>query len=147
MNQILRDIESTSIFKKLIKNDTYPVDISGLVFVAKNALIAGLNNEKKKPVMVVTYNEIQAQNMIKNLSYFIDDVVLFPKKEIAIYDFDAQSNEIEYQRIDVLKKLKNNKVNVVVTTIEAVMQNMIKKDDLFQNVVKLKKVQKLIQKN
>ena len=74
MNYILRDIKNTSVFKEVIKKDNYPVEISGLVFVAKNALIANLNNEKKKPVMVVTYNEIQAQNMIKNLSYFIDDV-------------------------------------------------------------------------
>ena len=109
MNQILRDIESTSIFKKLIKNDTYPVDISGLVFVAKNALIASLNNEKKKPVMVVTYNEIQAHKLYQNLKFFTDRVFLLPKKEIIAYDYVAESKDLPYERIEALNSVITKK--------------------------------------
>ena len=52
MNYILRDIKNTSVFKEVIKKDNYPVEISGLVFVAKNALIANLNNGTQLQKMV-----------------------------------------------------------------------------------------------
>ena len=138
MNYILRNLKSSDIYNKIVESNVDSINISGLVCVYKSALVSTLNVDKKVPVVLVTYNEIQANELIKNLKYFIDRVYYFPKREISIYDYDVESNEIENKRIDVLKKIYNNEVNVVVTTVECLMQPMISKDTLFENIFNIK---------
>ena len=140
MNYILRDLASTQkykSFKEKLKNKTYPVEISGLVPVAKTELIGALFEEERMPVCIITYNEMQAKELEKNLSYFAGKVEYFPKREISIYDYDAESNDIEYERIQVLNNIYKGKTKLVITTIEAIMQKMIAKESLYNTVLKL----------
>lgn len=138
MNYILRDLANTDKFKKYIKNDNYPIEISGLAFVAKSQLIAATYEEKRNPICLITYNEIQAKEMLKNLNYFLGDSLYFPKKEISAFDYDVESNDIEYERIDVLNKIYEKKAKVIVTTIEAIMQTMIQPNSLYNSVLSIK---------
>ena len=138
MNYILRDLASSEKFKQYINENTYPIKISGLAFVAKAQLIAATYEEKRKPICLITYNEIQVKQLVKNLSYFLEDVKYFPKKEIAAYDYDTESNDIEYDRIEILNNIYDKKTNVIVTTVEAVMQKMISKEVLYQDILNLK---------
>ena len=146
MNYILRNLKSSDIYEKIVNNKTGSINISGLVCACKGALLSTLNADKKVPILLITYNEIEANELIKNLKNFTDKVYFFPKREIAIYDYDAESNEIETKRIEILKKIYNNDVNVVVTTIECLMQNMISKDALFENIIKIKSGETISQK-
>ncbi len=138
MNYILRDIANCKAYQAFIKNETYPVTLSGLVCVAKAGLIASISKEENKPILVITYNEIEASRLMKDLSFYLDNVVYFPKKEIAVYDYDVESNDIAYKRIDILNKMQSTKPYVIVTTIEAVAQSMISKDDLYENIIAIK---------
>lgn len=141
MNYILRDLASTQKFKELknkIQNKIYPVDISGLVTVAKTEVIGVLFEEERKPICIITYNEMQAKELEKNLKYFIENVEYFPRREISIYDYDAESKDIEYERIKILNNIYNNKSKVIITTIEAIMQKMIAKDTLYSTTIELK---------
>ena len=120
MNYILRDLASTQKYKELknkIENKIYPVDISGLVSVAKTEVIGTLYEEERMPICIITYNEMQAKELEKNLSYFLYNVEYFPKREISIYDYDAESKDIEYERIRVLNNIYNNKSKIIITTI------------------------------
>ena len=140
MNYILRDLASTQkykSFKEKLKNNDCPVEISGLVPVAKAELIGALFEEERMPICIITYNEMQAKELEKNLSYFAGKVEYFPKREISIYDYDAESNDIEYKRIQVLNNIYKGKTKLVITTIEAIMQKMIAKESLYNTVLKL----------
>ena len=137
MNYILRDLSQTKTYQSFIKNDKYPITLSGLVCVSKSALIALAQKEKNKRALVLTYNELEAQRIIKDLSYFCDNVVYFPKKEISIYDYDVESSDILYKRMDVLNKINTEKSIIIVTTIESAMQKMINKKGLFENIIKV----------
>ena len=90
-------------------------------------------------MVLVTYNEIQARKLYQDLKKLIKQTYFFPKKEITSYDYVAQSKEIEYKRIDVLNKMylakQQKEPIIIVTTIEAVMQKMVAKDTLYQNVI------------
>ena len=90
-------------------------------------------------MVLVTYNEIQARKLYQDLKKLIKQTYFFPKKEITSYDYVARSKEIEYKRIDVLNKMylakKQKEPIIIVTTIEAVMQKMVAKDTLYQNVI------------
>lgn len=138
MNYILRNLASSSIYDK-VKNKKYPLEISGIVDVAKSALVSTINENSNEKICVITYNEIQAQKLVKDIKYFENDnVFFFPKRELLIYDYDAGSAEIEEQRMEILNKIYNNKAKIIVTTIESLMQSMIKKEILFENIIHLK---------
>lgn len=81
---------------------------------------------------------MQAKKIIKDLEYFTTNVKYFPKREIASYDFVAESKDLPFERIEVLNKIKENKAKIIVTTIEAIMQKMISQEDLYKNSISLK---------
>ena len=93
MNTIIGELGKTKKFvdlSKEIENKKGPVSVSGLTDVGEIQIIEGINLYNKKPILVVTYNEIQAKKIYENLQSFDKEkVVFFPKKEIVTYDFDA----------------------------------------------------------
>lgn len=141
MNFLIKTLEENKKFQELTKqiSKTGPIAISGLVDVEKLHVLAGILNETKRPMVLVTYNEIQARKLYQDLKKLIKQTYFFPKKEITSYDYVAQSKEIEYKRIDVLNKMylakQQKEPIIIVTTIEAVMQKMVAKNTLYQNVI------------
>lgn len=141
MNELCKDLEQNQKFLELIediKNNTSPITISGLSDVGEAQFISAIKDETKKNICIITYNELQAKRIVRDLKYFYDNVEIFPKREIATYDYLVESKDLPYERIDVLNKIITNKVNIVVTTIEAVMQKMIAKKTLYKNILELK---------
>ena len=141
MNFLIKTLEENKKFQELTKqiSKTGPIAISGLVDVEKLHILTGIFNKTERPMVLVTYNEIQARKLYQDLKKIITQTYFFPKKEITSYDYVAQSKEIEYKRIDILNKMylakKQKEPIIIVTTIEAVMQKIVAKDTLYQNVI------------
>ena len=142
MNTIIGELGKTKKFvdlSKEIENKKGPVSVSGLTDVGEIQIIEGINLYNKKPILVVTYNEIQAKKIYENLqSLDKEKVVFFPKKEIVTYDFDAESNDLPFERIDAINKIIDKKDLIVVTTIESLMQKLPSKKTLEKNIINLK---------
>ena len=137
-NEIIQNLRKLDKFKEIIEQietKKTPINISGLVFVGKSHMISTIKEDIKRPICVITYNELQAKNLVKDLRFFIDKVEYFGKREIASYDYVSESKDLPYSRIEVLNKIRNKEVNVVVTTIEAIMQSMIPKEALYKNIL------------
>ena len=92
----------------------------------------------EKPICIITYNELQAKKIIKDLEYFGEEVSFFPKREIVTYDYIAESKDNLYKRIDTLNNIYKKQAKVIVTTIEAVMQRIITKKELYKNRPKIR---------
>lgn len=140
MNFLINDIENLSIFTSFlneIENKTLPVLVTGLTDVSKLQVIMATKELLNKPVCIITYNEIQARKIINDLKFFDNNISLFQKREIVTYDFIAESKDLPYERIETLSNIRDGKTKVVVTTIEAIMQNMISKEVLYKNIIKL----------
>ena len=141
MNLLISKLIELPKFKEYIETIEQkqgPVLISGLSDVGKIEYIWATKEEIKKPICVVTYNEIQARKIIENLKYFAaekDEILYFPKREILSYDYITESKDLPYERIDVLNKIENNKAKFIVTTVEALMQKMISKESLYKNKI------------
>lgn len=134
MNAILQCLVDNSKFQdylKEIKLKTTPISILGLVDVAKSQMISATAQATKRPVGIITYNEIQAKKLYEDLQYFNKKVVFLPKKEIVTYDYVAESKDLLYKRMDAFNQIYEKKAEVVVTTIEACMQPMISKEELY----------------
>ena len=138
MNTIIGELGKDPKFVSLvnnIKNEKSPIEISGLTDVGETSIIAAINEFTKRPIILITYNEIQAKKLAENIRYFTDKVYVFPKKEILTYDYIAESKDLPYERIDVLNKIYDNKNLIIVTTIEAVQQKILAKDELYKNTI------------
>ena len=60
MNYILRSFASSNIYNK-IKQKQYPLEISGIVDVAKASVASLMKEDNNNKICIITYNEIQAQ--------------------------------------------------------------------------------------
>ena len=136
MNTILGELGKSEKFKDLLKqieNKQSPVEISGLTDVGMIQILGAINEFGKKPICIITYNEIQAKKIYEDIKYFTDKVVLFPKKEIVTYDYIAESKELPYKRIETLNQIISKKNLIIITTIEAVSQTLPQKKELYKN--------------
>ena len=139
MNTILAELGRNPKFIELlnkIENNESPVVISGLNDMGLIQIGTAINEFGKKPILILTYNEIQAKKIYEDILYFTDKVELFPKKEILTYDYVAESKDIPYKRIDVLNKIKTRKNLIVIASIETVMQKIPEKRALYKNEFK-----------
>ena len=141
MNELYKDLLDDKKFLEVANNindNRGPVVISGLSDVGEVQFISALKDSLNKKFCIVTYNELQARRLARDFKYFFDNIEIFSKREIATYDYTVSSKDISYERIDVLNKMFRGEVDIVITTIEAVMQSMVAKDTLYQNIIKLK---------
>jgi len=141
MNELVKVLPNFRKFNDYIsnvKNNTSPIMLSGLTDSAKVHFAYSTCFYAEKPICIITYNEMQAKKILKDLQYFSDKVVYFPKREILAYDYLAESKDISYDRINSLNAIYNKKAKIIVTTIEAVSQEIISKEALFSSVFELK---------
>ncbi len=141
MNTILGELGKSPKFCEYIKSieeQKSPIAISGLTDVGMVQMLAATKEFVKKPICIITYNEIQAKKIVEDLKYFTDKVIFLPKKEIVVYDYVAESKDLSYERIEALSKIKEMKTGIVVTTAEAVIQKNISQKSLYNNILKFK---------
>lgn len=142
MNTIIGELGKSQKFidlSKQIEVKQSPISISGLTSVGMTEIISAINGYNKKPILIVTYNEIQAKKILENLKAFEKEkVVFFPKKEIVTYDYIAESKDLPYERIETLTKIIEKKNPIIVTTIESLMQKLPSKEVLFKDILEFK---------
>ena len=141
MNTIIGELGKSPKFCEYVKNienKKSPIAISGLTDVGMVQILAATKEFVKKPICIITYNEIQARKIVEDLNYFTDKIIYLPKKEIVTYDYLAESKDLPYERIEALNKIQELKTGIVVTTVEAAIQKMISQKELYKNTLKFK---------
>lgn len=139
MNPIIADLvqnEKFGAYLQTLKNDQ--ILISGLSDMGKVQVIGSTNSAIPNNILVITYNELKARQIFQDIKFFTDKVIYFPKKELVTYDYIAGSHDLLHERIDNLNKIFRGEANIIVVGIECLMQNMIAKDTLYQNIISLK---------
>lgn len=132
----LEELDKFNEFVGEINLKKTPINVSGLEFVSKSHIISSVQDTINRPICLITYNELQAKELVKDLSFFGEKIEYFGKKEIASYDYVSGSKDLPYTRIDVLNKIYNRNVKIIVTTIEAILQKIIPQKVLYKNVIK-----------
>ena len=141
MNSLLKVLPQMSKYNDYIfnvKKGTNPIMLSGLTDTGKIHMAYSTRFYTEKPICIITYNELQAKKIIKDLAFFGETVRMFPKRDIVSFDYIAESKDTLYKRISVLNNIVKKQNKIVVTTIEAAMQKMIKKESLYKHVLSLK---------
>ena len=141
MNSLMKMLLNSKKFNSYIEDlekTKSPVMLTGLTDVMKTYFAYGTKEYNNTKICMITYNEIQARNLVKNLEFFTNQVVFIPKKEIVTYDYVVESKDLPYERIESLNRIRQDNVGIVVTTIEALMQSMVPKDILYEHVLEFK---------
>ena len=121
-----------------VNKGNFPITLSGLSDSGKVHFIYSTRFYTDKPVVVVTYNELELKKIKEDMKFFSDEnILVFPKKEVVYYDIDTMNKDAIMDRLSIYKKLYNNDSCVILTTIEALMQRTISKNKLFSNVLQL----------
>lgn len=136
MKEITEKLLEIKDLKQILQKDS-PISILGLSDVSKSCIVDTVYDELKKPILLVTYNELQAQKLHKNLKAIKKNAIYIPKKDIVTYEYDAQNMDILYLRIEGLLKLYNNEVEIAVVSIETLMQRVLSKKVMQNSILKL----------
>ena len=141
MNSLIKTVPNVKKFNDYlfeVKKGTNPIMLSGLTDVGKIHMAYSTKFYSEKPICIITYNEMQAKKIVKDLAFFGEKVKFFPKRDVISFDYVAESKDTLFKRISVLNKLVKNDKKIIVTTIEAAMQKMITKESLYKHVMSLK---------
>ena len=138
LTKIVPNVKKYSDYLFDINKGKTPMMLSGLTDTGKVHMAYSTKFYTDKPICIITYNEMQAKKIKKDFAFFEDHVRLFPKRDVANFDYIAESKDVLHERISNLNDIMENKVPIIITTIEAVMQKMISKKDLYKNLITLK---------
>ena len=139
MEEIIEKLNCNKKFQEILKNiiqKTSPITLLGLSDFAKTYIPCTAKKEIKEPICIITYNELQAKAILENAKKFDLNVIYIPKREIVTYEYEAQSKEILYERIEKIKQVINNKLDILIIAIETLMQPTISKEELLERRMK-----------
>ncbi|MGO4548736.1 transcription-repair coupling factor [Paenibacillus sp. 2TAB23] len=96
--------------------------ISGLAGSSRQVLIAALQEDVERPMLVVTHNMFSAQKIAEDLQECLspDSVLLYPANELVAAEAAISSPETLAQRMDVLIKLSKGYRGIVVVPFSGV---------------------------
>ena len=121
-----------------VKKDNFPISLSGLSDSQKVHFIYSTRFYTERPILIVTYNDIQLKKLKEDFKFFQDEeTLIFPKREVVYYDIDTMNKDVTMDRLSIYTKLYNSESNIILTTIEALMQKTISKNQLFGKVLQL----------
>lgn len=133
----LLEIETIKNYLEKVKQNQSPITILGLSDVSKACIVAETEKTENRSILLITYNELQAQNLYQHLKNISDNVTYIPKKDIITYEYDAQSMDILYSRIEGLIKLLNDDTKITVISAETAMQRVLSKKTMQNNILKI----------
>ena len=136
--KILPKMKKFDAYINDVKKDNFPITISGLGDSSKVHFMYATRFYSEKPILIVTYNDIELRKIMDDFKLFSDEEILvFPKKDVVYYDIDTMNKDNAMDRISIYTKLYNSDAKIILTTIEALMQKTISKDKLFSRVLQL----------
>ena len=111
---------------KIILNEIFEakntISISNLADIHKAHFAHSITKIKKIPALLIVPNENVAQKMVSDLNFMGSKANFYPSRDFNFYNINGQSKEFEHQRIAVLSQIFHNELDIVVSTIDAIMQ-------------------------
>lgn len=122
LQYVIENVTEYKTLQKAVKSKIGTVALTGLTSVHKAHIINSLPSSINMGAFVVTGDEHEAQILMNDLKSMGKTVCFYPLRDFIYKDIKGRSREYEHQRINVLCKLLENNVDVVITTIDALAQ-------------------------
>lgn len=140
MNLFTQNLDSRKMFSEILdefNKSNSKVLLNNIIDSEKAMYVYSLTKNSKKSSVIVCSNNVIATKMLQDLKFFSDiEIVYFPTKELVYFDLEAESKEVQNDRMYALSKIKENTQKIVVTTVEAMLLAMPKENGMSSIVVK-----------
>lgn len=121
INAFLQSKEDIQSIISGISNGMKEQLVAGLSGSARSMLVSVINESTNRPVLLVTHQLIQAQQLYDDLSEMADEdqVHLYPVNELIASEIATSSPELRSQRIEALSAWSENKSGILIAPIAA----------------------------
>ncbi len=122
-----------------IEKGFLPQGVLGLIPVMKAHIISAVTGGLGKKALVIVPDEASAVRLCDDLTALGVSVLQYPARSLSFYTADSQSYEYEQKRIKVLRRMLDNRCDVVVSSAEACLSYTVPPEILSSKSVLLKK--------
>lgn len=126
-----------------IKKGFLPQGVLGLTPVQKAHLASALTESLEKKALIVVPDDAAAVRLCEDLTAFGKNALHYPARSLSFWTTDGQSYEYEQKRIKALRRMLDDKCDIVVASAEAAISYTVPPEILRQKSVLLKKGQEI----
>lgn len=121
INNFLQEKEDIKSIISGIDNGLKEQLIAGLSGSARSMLVSMVNQSAKRPILLVTHQLVQAQQLYDDIVEFYDEesVHLYPVNELIASEISISSPELRSQRIEALMEWSQRKSGILIAPVAA----------------------------
>ena len=123
LEQPIEEIADIDLLRKHCREKGV-TEISGCLDSQKAHLALGLKPEKGAALLVAE-NELKARQLFEDCRLFDPDAMYFPRRDLIFYQADLAGNVLTQQRLQVIKKLTEQKNVTIVTSTGGCMDFLL----------------------
>ena len=121
-----------------INKGKLPVLITGCMDAEKSNIIETLAKAtSKRHKVIITYDEIRAREIQTDMKLYDKKAVIYPAKDIMFFAADVHGNAIISGRLEVLKRLIEDKPSTIILSLEAGLDRVLPLSYVKEKIVKL----------
>ncbi|MFD2209314.1 transcription-repair coupling factor [Virgibacillus halophilus] len=122
INQYLRSKEDIRSILEGIESGMGEQMVAGLAGSARSLLVSIIQESSNRPILLITYQLAQAQQLYDDLSVFAgsEDIHLYPVNEMIASEIAVASPELKSQRIEALTEWTQRKSGILIAPVAAV---------------------------
>lgn len=137
MNIFMQPLAELSEYEEIMKdmkNNAYPIQVTGCVVGQKSQFISCIGQDFKYKVIIAP-DEIKAKELYDEYRLFDREVMLYPAKDIIFYTADIHGSAILHDRLQVIKRIIEGLPTTIITTIDAGMDSLLPLEYIKNNVI------------
>ncbi|SFD73137.1 transcription-repair coupling factor [Lentibacillus persicus] len=121
VHDFLRSNEDVASIIDGISNGMNEQLVAGLSGSARSLFVSALNDSLERPVLLVTHQLVQAQQLYDDLTAFLgeDHIYLYPVNELIASEIAVASPELKGQRIEALTEWSQKESGILIAPIAA----------------------------
>ena len=135
----LREYEECT--EALLRKNT-PVAVTGCIDSQKCHFVHALG-EKYRVRLIVTYNDLKAKEICEDYRLYDPDVVYYPAKDVIFFNADIHGNTLVRERMQVIKRLSEEKPVTIVTTIDGGIDHVLPLSYLKASCIRLSEAEEV----
>ncbi len=136
ISPILESEQYQAIWKAMQKKGFTAV--SGLSDTAFSCAVHCLGAESSYR-LIITYSEQRARQLEENYRFFDREVYVYPAKDVLFYSADVHGNAIVRQRIEILRRIVEQKETTIILPMEALLERLPELSQLKQSLYRLQR--------
>ncbi|KXL51831.1 transcription-repair-coupling factor [Anaerotignum neopropionicum] len=138
LTEPLLELEGYQNVLEAIRKNHTPVFTTGVIDVEKTHLLYSIKEHCQRPLLILTYSELRAREILEEFSFFHKNPIYYPAKDILFYSADVHSMEMNRHRFHAMERLLSGERPVIVASVEALLDRYPQKELFTQFIATLK---------